>query len=335
MKLHFIFRYFLLIIVLVSLQDHTYCQSTDEFGWKWLQHADTLNKKRFRTSVALGTVIYSATSYGLYHAWYKDFELGKFRTFNDAGEWLQMDKLGHLITTYSEARWLYDGARWTGLDKKRSLWLAGAIATGLQGTVEVMDGFSEKWGFSWYDIAYNTLGMATFVTQEAIWEDQRITIKVSSNRNEPPNVMLNSTNSEATSTLFERQTELYGTSVPERFLKDYNVVTIWASANIHAFAPESKWPKWLNVAVGMGGENMFGGFSNDWIDMEGNTYSLSPTEFPRYRQFYLSLDVDLKRIPTRRRWLRSLLSIANFIKIPAPALEYNTRGQLRFHPLHF
>jgi hypothetical protein len=335
MKLHDIVRCCFVVLLFCTQQNHLLGQQTDQYGWKWLDHADTLNKKRFRGTIALGTAIYSATSYGLYQAWYKDYELTKFRTLNDAREWQQMDKVGHLITTYCEARWLYDGARWTGLNKKRSLWLAGTIAMGLQGTLEVMDGFSAEWGFSWYDIAYNTLGMATFVSQQAIWNDQRITIKVSSNRVSPPDYTLNSINSEATSTLLERNQDLFGTSIPERFLKDYNVVTIWASANINAFAPNSKWPKWLNIAVGYGSENLFGGYSNNWINDEGNEFQLSPIDFPRYRQYYLSLDIDLQRIPTKRRWLRSLLSIVNFIKIPAPALEYNSLGKFQFHPLYF
>jgi hypothetical protein len=38
--------------------------------------------------------------------------------------------------------------------------------------------------------------------------------------------------------------------------------------------------------------------------------------YNRYRQFYLSMDVDLTRIPF-------------------PAVEYNTLGQFKFHPLYF
>jgi hypothetical protein len=316
-------------LCLLSLSD-TYAQER----WQWMAPADTLNKKRFWGSVGAGAVIYSGTALGLYHTWYKDFELTTFRTFDDRKEWLQLDKSGHFLTTYTEARLLYDGARWTGLDKKRSLWLAGGISMLLQGTVEIMDGYSAEWGFSWSDIGFNALGMGLFVGQESLWDEQRILLKISTNRVLPSDDPILSTNGQGTSSLRARHIELYGTSIPERFLKDYNTMTVWASVSPRAFAPQSRWPAWLNVAVGYGAENLYGGFANRWNE-DGNTYVLSVEDYPRYRQLYLSFDVNLKKIPTRRPLVRSLLSIINFIKIPAPALEWNKQQGFRFHPLHF
>ena len=324
-------RLLLLLFILLTLSTSVFSQN----AWDWMTPADTLSKKRFWGTAGAGAAIYTGVAYGLYQTWYKDFEQGKFRTFNDAREWQQMDKAGHFITTYSEARWLYDGARWTGLDKKRSLWLAGGISMFLQGTLEVMDGFSAEWGFSWSDIGFNTLGMGLFVAQESLWEDQRIILKISTNRQLPSAAPLFSTNGEATSSLRMRHLDLYGSSIAERFLKDYNTMTIWASVSPKAFAPQSRWPDWLNLAVGYGSENLYGGFSNTWSDDEGNRYVLSEADYPRYRQLYLSFDIDLKRIPTKRPLVKSVLSILNFIKIPAPALQWNTLGQLKFHPLHF
>jgi hypothetical protein len=324
-------RFLVFLILWVALAPPAFSQN----AWKWMTPADTLSKQRFWGTVGAGAAIYTGVSYGLYQTWYKDYERGKFRTFNDAREWQQMDKAGHFITTYSEARWLYDGARWTGLDKRRSLWLAGGISMFLQGTLEVMDGFSTEWGFSWSDVGFNTLGMGLFVAQESIWEDQRIILKVSTNRRLPSTDPLLSTNGAATTSLRARHLDLYGSSVPERFLKDYNTLTIWASVNPKAFAPQSRWPAWLNLAVGYGSENLYGGFNNTWSDEEGNSYVLSEADYPRYRQLYLSFDIDLKRIPTRRPLVRSVLSILNVIKIPAPALQWNTLGQVKFHPLYF
>jgi hypothetical protein len=57
--------------------------------------------------------------------------------------------------------------------------------------------------------------------------------------------------------------------------------------------------------------------------------------YHRYRQFYLSVDVDLTRIPTRSKALKALFTIFSFIKIPFPAIEYNTLGQFKFHPFYF
>lgn len=301
----------------------------------WLDHADTLNKKRFWSCATAGAVIYSGAAVGLYHAWYKDFGLGKFRTFNDSREWLQLDKFGHMLTTSVEARLLYDGARWTGLDKRRSLWLAGGISMFLQGTVEIMDGFSEEWGFSWTDIGFNTLGMGAFVAQQAVWDEQRILFKLSSNAVLPSDDPITSTNGLATSSLRERSIELYGLNTFERWLKDYNTMSIWASANVRSFFPDAPLPRWLNVAVGYGGSNLYGGFSNIWENERGDEFRVPASQLPRYRQYYLSLDVDLQRIPTRRRGIKTLFSILNFIKIPAPALEWNKEQGFTFYPIYY
>lgn len=303
--------------------------------WRWLEPADSLHRARFWGCAGGGAVIYGAASYGLYHAWYKEYELGPFQTFNDMAEWEQMDKLGHLLTAYTETRLVYDGARWTGLNKRQSLWMGAAVGTLLQGTVEVMDGFSQKWGFSWGDIAFNTLGVGAFVAQEVAWDEQRILFKLSSTQVQPADQPIFSVEGNASTSLLERDRDLYGSSFAERLLKDYNAMTIWASVNVRAFAPESRWPRWLNLAVGMGAANMYGGFENSWTDEAGNEFRLPEADFPRYRQFYLSPDIDLSRIPTRKRWLRTVLSVLNFIKIPAPALELDGRGRLRLHPVYF
>jgi hypothetical protein len=47
------------------------------------------------------------------------------------------------------------------------------------------------------------------------------------------------------------------------------------------------------------------------------------------------MDVDLTRIPTRSKALKTLFTIFSFIKIPFPAVEYNTLGQFKFHPFYF
>ncbi len=58
-----------------------------------------------------------------------------------------------------------------------------------------------------------------------------------------------------------------------------------------------------------------------------NTDSVNHKAIPHhepYRQFYLSLDADLTRIPTHSKTLKALLIIFSFIKIPFPAVEYNS-----------
>lgn len=303
--------------------------------WQWLKPADDFAPRRFWPVAGLGAATYGAVSYGLYQTWYKDYDLIGFRPFDDSREWLQMDKMGHFLTTYSEARLLWGGARWTGLSARQSRWTAGLTSMLLQTTVEVMDGFSAKWGFSWSDMAANTLGMGLMVGQDALWHEQRILLKLSVNLAPYATDPILSTDGMATTDLAARGRQLFGVSAAERALKDYNTMTIWASVNLKSFWPQKDWPSWLNASVGYGAANLYGGFTNEWTDEAGHTFVLPDDQVPRYRQYYLAPDIDLSRIPTRKPWLRVALNVLNFIKVPSPALELNGQGRLKFHWLYF
>ena len=293
--------------------------------------ADTLNKKRFNLALISSSTIYTGFSIGLYNTWYRQYPQTGFHFFNDWNEWGNMDKAGHVYTAYFQGVLTYKGARWTGLDEDNSI-LVGAICGSLfQSTIEVMDGFSEQWGFSLSDMAANVAGVSTFVVQQKVWGEQRINLKVSSWPKNYPTTNIVSTDLLAVSTLDQRANELYGSGYFESFLKDYNAQTIWASFNINSFIKrESKVPDWLNVAVGYGSENMFGGFENEWT-VDQSEFIVDQTLYPRHQQYYLGLDVDLTRIKVKSPFLKSLLSVLNIFKIPLPAIEYNSLGQFKVH----
>lgn len=197
-----------------------------------------------------------------------------------------------------------------------------------------MDGFSDKWGFSVPDVAMNTAGIALFVGQEYLWEEQRLIMKVSSQRVDYPDARIYSRDGAEFVTHQERADNLYGTTFAQRYLKDYNGQTLWLSANIHSFLPNrktSKFPEWLNVAVGYGAENMYAGYGYAFSDDDGNNYVADRTLYPRYNQGYLSLDIDFTRIPTKKRWLQTVFGVINFIKVPLPALEYSKPYGFKFH----
>ena len=135
--------------------------------------------------------------------------------------------------------------------------------------------------------------------------------------------------------LTDRTDDLYGTGFFERRLKDYNAQTSWLSMNLSSFLrPESKFPKWLNFAFGYGAENMYGAWENTW-ETDGITYTVDDDVLPRYRQYYLSLDVDLTRIRSKSPVVRTLLGILNVFKIPAPAVEFNRIDGTKFHWILF
>ena len=136
-------------------------------------------KKRTRIVIGANVVGYGATMIALYNAWYKDYPQSSFHTINDWHEWKQMDKVGHMYSAYIESRASMELWRWTGIDRKKRIWLGGMSGAFYQTVIEVLDGFSEQWGWSWYDFSANILGSGILVAQELAWDDQRIKLKFS------------------------------------------------------------------------------------------------------------------------------------------------------------
>ena len=281
------------------------------------------------------TGLYAGASVALYNYWYADYDLGGFRVFNDNAEWLQMDKGGHVLNAYYETTWAYGLFRWSGLPKGKSMAYAGLTSTVIQLTIEVFDGFSEEWGFSWGDIAANTAGTALAVGQQAWWDEQRMALKFSFH---PINY-----DDLGDPQLADRARELYGTAFAERLLKDYNGLTYWLSINPASFVQHDTWfPDWLNIAVGYGAEGLYGGFENHWCvqpDEKPENCTdgelITRYDIERQRQLFLSLDLDLTKINTRKPFLRTLFGVINVIKIPAPALEYRPGDGFRGHWIYF
>jgi hypothetical protein len=292
---------------------------------------DSLNKNRLKLFVVTGSATYAVGSAGLYLSWYKDYPQGSFHFFNDANEWRYVDKAGHTFAAYAQTELIYKGLRWTGLGQNKAL-LYGALSGGLfQTTIEVMDGFSTTWGFSLSDFAANTVGIGAFVAQQKWWGEQRLRLKFSSfPKSYPQEVVLNGQNI----ALESRSQYLFGSSILEKVLKDYNHQTYWISANVNSFYKNSTLPHWLNLSIGYGANNMYGGFDNVWSD-NGQEIRLSTIDYQRYGQFYISLDADLSKINTSSKFIRTLLDFLNTLKIPFSTVEINTLGQVKFHILHF
>ena len=287
---------------------------------------DTFNSKKFWTISAIGGVVYGSAVYGLSKAWYADFERTRFHFFNDWGEWNNMDKAGHAFTGYFESVLSYHGVRWAGVPEKPAVWLASGLSLLFQTTIEVLDGHSSKWGFSVPDMAYNIAGTALFTTQQLLWRDQKISLKISAWPRSYSSDPLLSTNLTETSTLSRRTDALFGRGLLERYLKDYNAQTIWVSVNPASFAAHP-WEKfsWLNIAAGYGSENLFGGFGNSWQE-ENALYRLSSVEYPRYKQWFLAPDIDWTRIRTQSKLLKTVFRVMNVFKAPTPAISISRKG---------
>lgn len=265
---------------------------------------------------------YSGILYGLSQAWYKDFPKSKFHSFNDSKEWLQVDKVGHFFGAYIESRASTELWKWTGMDRKKYIWIGGLSGAAYQTVIEVLDGHSADWGWSWSDFGANLLGSGTYIAQELAWNEQRIRLKWSFHRKSYSDASLN-----------QRSDVLFGKSSPERFIKDYNGQTYWASTSIKSFWPKSKLPEWLCLSVGYGAEGMFGGEENIAKDANGNI-TFDRRDIKRYRQWYLAPDIDFTKIKTRKKGIRFLFTILSAFKFPAPSLEFSN-GKFRVNAIQF
>jgi uncharacterized protein YfiM (DUF2279 family) len=276
---------------------------------QFLKPSDSLNISRRNSVIITETSLATLTLVGLNQLWYADYPRSKFKTINDSGEWLQMDKLGHVFSSYQIGRLGASTLNWAGVNKKDQLLYGATLSLGFLTAVEVMDGFSEEWGFSWTDMAANVAGTGLFVGQELLWQEQRILMKYSFHRTD----------------FAKQRPDKLGNGFSEEFLKDYNGQTYWLSANIKSFFKTESIPNWLNLAFGYGADGMLTGDPNDPLFLNQN----------RIRQYYLSLDIDLSRIKTNSHILKTIFDVFNVIKIPFPTVEINDNGRVKWHYIYF
>lgn len=315
-----------LLILLSTFACPIYAQiniENDSFKGQSKLHIDPKVKliiKKRNVAIATHSVIIAGTLGVLNQYWYKNQPRQSLASFDDSREWLQIDKAGHIFSTYLEARLSNSIWKWSGTPHQKSVLLGTGMALLYQTSFEIMDGTVSTYGFSWSDVGANTVGAGLFAFQELQWKEQRIQPKVSYS------------GQHYDASLIARAQQLYGKNGAERFLKDYNGQTHWWSVNVKSFAKQSKLPSWLNVAVGYGANGMLGGFENKWKDALGN--EVTRYDIVRSRQWYLAPDIDFTKIKTKKKGLKILFYALNLVKFPAPGLELSD-GKLKLKGVIF
>lgn len=270
----------------------------------------SVNKPRLRT-VLIGTgAAYTTSLIVLNEVWYKEQGKTDFHFFNDNSQWNQIDKVGHFYSAYQLSRIGKELFLWTNMSEKKSAIWGSVMSQAIMIPIEIMDGFSVEYGFSWGDIAANLLGSGFFLSQELLWGKQRIKTKFSFHRTE----------------YAELRPEVLGDGFFEELLKDYNGQTYWLSFDIYALGNYNrKIPKWLNIGLGYGAEGM----------VYGREEENMAHGYESYRQYFVGIDFDLSHIKSRKKVIKSLLFVADMIKFPAPTLEFNKKNGVNFHWLYF
>jgi len=264
-----------------------------------------INRKRLNAFLIGGGATYAITLAGLNELPYKGNGREAFHFFNDNYEWKQVDKIGHFYSSfylsYATARTL----RWAHVPARKADFAAALTGFLLLVPVEIFDGFSPAYGASAGDLIADAAGPVLFLGQTLAWNEIRITPKFSFHRTSyaplRPNIL--------------------GSDLTSEILKDYNGQTYWLSIDMDKFMP---FPKWLNLAVGYGANGMVSASDRQNRDMG----------YEPVRQYYLALDFDLTAIRTRSKAVKTLIFLANMVRLPAPAVEFSPHST-RFYAFYF
>jgi hypothetical protein len=278
-------------------------------NYSLLPASDKFNRSRFIGVVGVEAGLGLVSLIGLNQVWYIQYKHRHFHFFNDNKEWLQMDKMGHAFTSYTIGRFGYGLLRWSGVGEHEAIWYGGSLGLAYLSGIEVLDGFSDGWGFSRGDMLANTLGAALFIGQQAAWHEQRFALLFSYHP----------------STYAPMRPEILGSNFLERIIKDYNGQTYWLTANIHSLLHgHDQFPAYIDASFGYGAEGMISGFeSNDHVET-----------ISRYRKYFLSASLNPGGFNYSNNLGRALAYPLSIFKVPAPALAYKQK-KLYFKPLWF
>lgn len=275
---------------------------------------DSISSKRLYLFTGATITGYSATMLTLNQLWYKNYSHSSFHFFDDSGEWLQMDKIGHGFSSYYLSSIFNSGFLWSGINKRTSVILGTGIAFVTISGIEIFDGYSSKWGASWSDVTANLSGGLLYAGQELAFKKQIFRLKFSFH----------------TSGWAPKRPDALGEDFTQQVIKDYNGQTYWLSGNLKAITRIKSIPAWINIAFGYSGDDMLGGKNNLEVNWD-YTQGRIPV---RYRQYYLSFDIDFTHIKVKSCFVKNFFKIINFIKIPFPALVLE-KNKLKINPLYF
>tara|TARA_B100001964_G_C14213172_1_gene591438 strand:- start:167 stop:1060 length:894 start_codon:yes stop_codon:yes gene_type:complete len=271
------------------------------------------NNQKLKILLITEGTTYATTLIGLNSLWYKDYPRSSFHFIDDNGEWLQMDKLGHITTSYYMGVSGIKAYQWAGVSEKQAIWYGGFSGSFFLTAVEILDGFSKEWGASSGDLIANTMGSALCISQALYWNKQKIQLKYSYRP----------------SKWADQNPELLGSNHIQRLIKDYNGQTYWISFNLKSLLNIKQvcFPEWLSLSVGYSGNKMVSAYHED----KKPDGSWNPK---RTRQFLLSFDVDMTRVKTKSKVLNGILHTFGFLKFPMPTIELRN-GKVFAHPLYY
>ncbi|MHB1686304.1 MAG: DUF2279 domain-containing protein [Ignavibacteriaceae bacterium] len=195
---------------------------------------------------------------------------------------LGADKYGHFYFPYLVSNIYTQAFEWAGIDETKSIWYASSFALAYETFVEVRDGFSKQWGFSWGDFSADFLGASFPVLQHYIPVLKNFNFKISF-----------------------YPSDRFKAGSNRVIFDDYESTYDWLSINVYNFLPgevKKFYPKFINLAIG---------HSVEKLDNNGGGN----------HRFYISLDWNLEGLPGDGWFWNLLKRNLNYYHLPAPAIQ--------------
>ena len=80
---------------------------------------DSLQQKNLKKVLLAETGLYVVSMATLGPMWYSKFDKSHWHWFDDSGEWLQMDKMGHIFAGYQCSKLAYEIHCYSGFSKNK------------------------------------------------------------------------------------------------------------------------------------------------------------------------------------------------------------------------
>ncbi|MBC8144340.1 MAG: DUF2279 domain-containing protein [bacterium] len=195
---------------------------------------------------------------------------------------LGADKLGHMWFPYATTHTYSHLFRWAGVDSTTAIWSAASLALAYQTYIEVRDGFSAVWGFSWGDCAANVVGAGLPVAQHYLPALRLFDYEISF-----------------------YPSDRFRAGTHAAIIDDYESAHHWLSLHMANVIPDSwrgYYPEFIDVAIGHGVREL--------DDKGGGRHEI-----------YLALDWNLDRLPGDWWGWNLLRHVLRHYHLPSPAIR--------------
>lgn len=260
-----------LVFTLLIVNSYSYSQAKDSVSYNKLAIIGGLTGAAFIYSYAIQNTI-----------WWKGTKSNFHFNFNQDWKYaMGSDKYGHLFFGAAITNTYSNFFEWSGMEKKDALKYSAILAFSYQTFIEIRDGFSKDYGFSWGDLTANFFGALYPNLQLAYPFLQNINFKISYFPSER----------------FKNGSNRY-------LIDDYESTYNWITVNLNYFTPREikpYVPEFINIAIGHSVKQL-------------NINS-------RHHEIYLSLDWSFKKLKSNNKLLNALISLLEMYHFPAPAIK--------------